>query len=83
MNDIIDVALAQQLRSDIAKYIKAGGGSESISFIHRSLRDDGWSKLGKLYQFEALCERFGFVVRDGVNNRGQHRTEVAFSNEEN
>jgi hypothetical protein len=66
-----------KLANAILGYLITGGGSESISYLHRNLRTDGWRNLGVLADFENTCRSLGFLVREGRNSRGQHRTEVA------
>lgn len=46
-------------------------GREAVSRIHSNLQHDGWRGLGTLSQFETLCERLGFHVYHGRNERNQ------------
>ncbi len=55
----------------------AAGEGESISFVLRNLQSDGWRGVGPLYRFADRCVELGFDVREGTNDRGQRRTEVA------
>lgn len=48
----------------------------AVSYIHRSLQQEGWKGLGNLADFEAKCQRLGFVVRRARNDRNQLRVEV-------
>jgi hypothetical protein len=67
----------EKLINAILGYVARGeNGSESISFIQRSLQQDGWKGLGNLAHFENLVKSLGFTVRDGKNSRGQSRREV-------
>lgn len=69
-----DTELRAAIRKELARN---GSGVEAVSFLHRSLCEDGWRGLGRLADFEATCRRLGFAVRPGVNRRNQKRTEVA------
>jgi hypothetical protein len=66
----------QKMIDAVLEYLRCGGGAESLSFVHRSLAQDGWKRLGHIDAFRAELQSMGFVVRKGVNERGQERTEV-------
>lgn len=51
-------------------------GAEAISYLHRTLQQDGWRGLGCLADFRSLLVELGFTVREGRNDRGQRRIEV-------
>lgn len=66
-----------KLADAILEYVVNGDGAEAISYVLRSLREDGWRNLpGSLYDFETLVERLGFSVREGRNSRNQRRREI-------
>lgn len=44
---------------------------QAISFLQKSLREEGWRKFGGRWGFEGLLQRKGFVVITGRNRRGQ------------
>jgi hypothetical protein len=37
-------------------------GEESVSFLQKELRSEGWRHLGSLADFESLCRRLGFLI---------------------
>lgn len=62
------------LADAIRTYVRRG--PEAVSYIHRSLQQDGWRGLGPLAVFTRTVRDLGFVVREGRNDRGQDRIEV-------
>jgi hypothetical protein len=64
----------EKLVDAVLNFIKSG--PESVSYLHRSLQQDGWKGLGVLADFESLLRTLGFTVRHGTNDRGQSRREV-------
>lgn len=60
----------------VLDYLTSAGGAEAISYLHRSLREEGWRGLGSLADFEDTLHSLGFTTRQGRNDRGQKRTEV-------
>lgn len=73
LNGVLDGRLTDAILELIAPTEEQ---AESISFLHRTLREDGWKGLGNLDRFETIVTRLGFVVRQGRNRRNQKRREV-------
>ena len=73
-NDTMRAKLADAILGYVAR---SEDGAESVSYVHRSLSQDGWRGLGVLADFEQRCRQLGFTVRRGTNRRGQSRIEVA------
>lgn len=76
MTNVTADKLTDAIFGYIARAERRGEAGEAISFLQKSLREDGWHHLGNLNDFAKLCRELGFTVRDGKNPRGQSRQEV-------
>jgi len=58
--------------------LAAGESGESVSYLQRSMREDGWRGLGScLVDFEDMLREHGFTVTPNQRNeRGQKFTAV-------
>lgn len=75
---IVDTSNADaRLTDTILTSLTISEGRESVSYLHREMRENGWKGLGTLADFEKLCRRLGFVVYDGRNDRNQRTRFVA------
>lgn len=71
-------ATEMKLAEAILKHlVEFASGGEAVSFLLKTLQQDGWKGLGNTADFETTCRNLGFIVRKARNSRGQLRTEIA------
>lgn len=66
-----ELQLANAVLEHLAKYAPASG--ESISFLKTTLTQNGWKRLGNLYDFASTLESLGFTIRSERHGGQVHR----------